>query len=243
MSEPTRGDGDDERGLDAVPDLLPLSERLRRDTRAVQAIVDGVASFRRSILERLPEPTGAATPRELRDHARAVAGYRDAYRKFLLATFAFESSVLASLAESPAAGAAHARPDDPLETPPSTTLLRADLVALFGEPVARRAVRMPSLPVIRTLPEWVGTEFVRRRARPGPEVADAVRHNLRVGPANGASHVDRCARQAIDEDGRLRVWIDGHGFLGDDAGAAVGAAIRTFEGLGVWYRMFDAMTR
>lgn len=246
MSEFLPGEAGYEPGLDPgpEPEVLVLSERLHRDTRGVHAIVDSVASFNRLIVLHLPEPASVATAIEKRQHVRAVAEYRDVYRKFLLATYAFEASVLASLAESPVDATARAHIGYPLEDPPSTTLLRADLTAAFGEPVARRAVRMPSLPVIRTLPEWVGTEYVRLGSRNGaPVIAAAVEHNLGFTRDHGAAYLGRHGLEARAHLDRLGEWIDVHAFADEDAEAAVNAAIRTFEGVGIWHRMFDAMTR
>ncbi len=249
-SEPNRfGDPDDieyEPGLELGPEpvLLPLGERLRLETRAMHDIIESVASFNRLILMRLDPLPDSATAAQQRQYTRARADYRDTYRKFLLATFAFEASVLASLKESPVDATARAHMGYPLEDPPSTILLRADLTAAFGEPVARRAVRMPSLPVIRTLPEWVGTEYVRLGSREGaPVIAAAVEHNLGFTRDHGASYLGRHGLEARAHLDRLAEWIDVHDFTGDDADAAVNAAIRTYEGVGIWRRMFDAMTR
>ncbi len=230
--------------LGPAPSLLPLAERLRLETRAMHDIIESVASFNRLVRMRLDPLPDAATAAQQRQHVRALAQYRDVYRKFLLATYAFEASVLASLAESPVDAAARAHVGYPLEDPPSTTLLRADLIAGYGEPVARRAVRMPALPVIRTLPEWVGTEYVRLGSREGaPDIAAAVEHNLGFTRDHGASYLGRHGLEARAHLDRLGEWIDMHGLTGEDADEAVNAAIRTYEGVGIWRRMFDAMTR
>lgn len=246
MSAFKPGESGYEPGLDPgpQPELLVLSQRLRRDTRAVHGIVESVASFNRLIVVRLSDATSLATPAEVRQRGRAVAEYRDVYRKFLLATYAFEASVLASLAESPVAAQVNDNALYPLETPPSTTLIKADITAVFGEPVARRAVRMPSLPVIRNVADWVGTEYVRLGSRAGAAViAAAVERNLGLDHEHGATYLGRYGKETRAHLERLRTWIDSYALDGDDADAAVNAAIRTFEGVGVWHRMFDAMTR
>ncbi len=246
MSAFVPGQSGYEPGLDPgpEPEILILSERLRRDTHGVHAIVGSVASFNRLIVVRLPDETSLATPAEVRKRTRSVAEYRDVYRKFLLATIAFESSVLASLSESPATAAVLANPLYPRETPQSVALLRADLTTVFGEPVARRAVRMPSLPVIRTIADWVGTEYVRLGSRAGTAViAAAVECNLGLDAERGASYLCRYGPDTRSHLERLNTWIDSYALTDEDADAAVHAAIRTFEGVGVWHRMFDAMTR
>ncbi len=216
-----------------------LSQRLREETRAIHEQVESGATFNRLVVVRLPAPDPAAPAPERARRERALAEYRDVYRRFLVAAHGFEAAVDAALA-APAARAlalAHGLPSEP---EPPLPRLRGDVVHLYGDAAAAALPVMPGLPAITSLPQLAGTEYVRRGSRAGGAVIGAVvRHNLGLEPATGAAFLlayGARTRAVIDA---FRAWADGLALSGREADAAIAAAGATFAAVGAWHRHCD----
>ena len=222
-----------------VADAAPLSLRLKEGTREVHERVERTASFNRLIVIRLPEPAAGAPPEAGERVRRARAEYLEVYRRFLIASHGFEAAVDAARADSPAL--AHARSFGyPSERHEPTALIRDDLRMLLGEPSLAALGPMQGLAPVRTLAEFVGTEYVRRGSRAGGAfIAAIVGHNLGLTPATGASFLMQYGRETKSVIATFKDWVDGLALGDSDSGAAVAAAIATFETVQAWHALLE----
>jgi heme oxygenase len=225
--------------MSTLPDVaaVPLSRRLREETRAVHERVEHTASFNRLIVVRLPS---GDDPRL----ARARDEYRETYRRFLIASRGFEAAVNDALRASPAREDA-ARSGWAEESPDPVASIDADLAYAFGSHPPERLPSADPLPVPLTLAAFAGIEYVRRGSRAGGAVIGAiVRANLGWDRDGGAAFLCRYGRETRALLDGLRAWLDGLAL--DEAGAdqAVAAALDTFTAVGRWHGMLEhAFTR
>ena len=211
----------------------PLSRRLREETREVHEHVEQGAAFNRLIVVRLP--ADGADPRV----ARAREEYREAYRRFLIASRGFEAAVNVALRLSPALGDAQ-QSGWSEETADPVALIDADLGHVFGMRDGVALPAMDALPVPRTLSAFAGVEYVRSGSRAGGAVIGAVvRHNLRLDEHAGATFLCRYGRGTRALLETMRAWLDGLALDAREADEAVRAAQATFVAVGRWHATLD----
>lgn len=219
--------------------LTPLSLRLRAETRERHDRVEHAAVINRFVVVRVPAPAEAATATERDARERALTDYREVYRLFLIASHGFEAAVLARLAGSPV----HERAcssgwSDEERTAP--TLIRDDLVQVFGPGAADGLPEMDGLPEVRTLADYAGMEYVRRGSRAGGAVIGAVvGHNLGLTREHGASFLQQYGRDTKRVLLEFKAWVDSLPFDAGEARDAVIAANATFLAVERWHRHLE----
>ena len=221
----------------------PLSVQLKEGTRQAHDHVERAASFNRLIVVRLPEADPLAAASESAREAQ-IAEYREIYRRFMIAAYGFEAGVNALLQGSTALPAAIAtgfafEAIDPL------TLIREDMLRVFGVASLDDLHVMESLPAVRTLPELAGVEYVRRGSRAGGAViAAVVERNLGLTRDHGASFIAQYGKQTRGVLVALKAWLDSLPFTAEETAVAVATARATFEAVQQYHlRLEDQFAR
>ena len=226
-----------EAGTTAV--AVPLSLRLREETRERHDKVEHAAVINRFVVVRVPSPEAAGTDAERDARTRALAEYLEVYRLFLVSAHGFEAAVVDRLAGSPAFEQAKASGYAD-EATPSTTLIRDDLERVFGPGSADGLPAMDGLPEIRSLAEYAGMEYVRRGSRAGGAVIGAVvTHNLGFTRERGASFLQQYGKDTKRVLVEFKSWVDSLPFSEDEARDAVTAANATFLAVERWHRHLE----
>jgi heme oxygenase len=218
----------------------PLSQQLREGTREAHERVEERASFNRLIVVRLPALPADAPAALIAHHASAVQEYREVYRRFLVAARGFEAAVDARLA-TPEARALADRHGFAREASSSADLIAADLGRLRGGGASREPATTCELLPIRTLPELVGVEYVRRGSRAGGAViAAVVRQNLGLTREDGAAFLAQYGKETRSVIGAYKDWADALALSEADRRAAVAAAVATFLAVEGWHADLEA---
>lgn len=226
-------------GIAGDPAVLPLSARLREETRERHERVEHAAAINRLIVVKVPSPESAGTAAERGARERALADYREVYRLFLVSAHGFEAAVMERLAGSPVVEAARASGWAD-EVVPSTALIRDDLGRVFGEASAVALPAMEGLPAIRTLADWAGMEYVRRGSRAGGAVIGAVvAHNLGFTREHGASFLLQHGRDTKRVLVAFKAWVDSLPSGTAEVRDAVTAANATFLAVERWHRHLE----
>jgi heme oxygenase len=214
----------------------PLSLRLREGTREAHEQVERAAAFNRLVVVRIPD-AGAMPARE---RERALAEYREVYRRFLIAAHGFEAAADRRF-EGSAARAAATASGFPAESIDPVRMLVEDLARLAGPGALAALPVMEDLPEAHTLPELAGMEYVRRGSRAGGAVIGAVvRANLGLGPADGASFLGCYGSRTRSVIQTFKDWLDRLPFDEGEMARAVAAATRTFEAVERWHLRLEA---
>lgn len=213
---------------------VSVSQQLREGTREAHERVEQRASFNRLIVVRLPSMPADAPAALIARHASAVREYREVYRRFLIAARGFEAAVDGRLA-TPEAREIADRHGLAREPNSSAELIAADIGRLQGG-TAREPRTTCEAPPIRTLPELVGVEYVRRGSRAGGAVIAAiVRHNLGLTRESGAAFLAQYGRETRSIIGAYKDWADALELPDADRRAAVAAAVATFHAVERWH--------
>lgn len=219
----------------AVPDARPLSLRLREDTRAAHESVERAASFNRLVVVRVPEAAPEASPADARRRERALAEYREVYRRFLVAAHGFEAGADRRVAESPALAEARAAGYAPEPMDP-VARIREDLARVFGPGALGGLAAMDGLPPLGSVPALAGLEYVRRGSRMGGAVIGAVvRHNLGLDAATGAGFLGHYGNDTRRVVTGYKAWLDGLALDERGMREAVATAVATFAAVERWH--------
>lgn len=223
----------------ATTAAMPLSQRLREETRERHEKVEHAAVINRFIVVKVPSPDTAGSAPERDARERALAEYREVYRLFLVSAHGFEAAVLDRLAASPVLEQARSSGWAD-EATPSTALIRDDLASVFGPGSADRLPAMDGLPEIRTLADWAGMEYVRRGSRAGGAVIGAVvTHNLGFTREAGASFLQQYGKDTRRVLVAFKAWVDSLPLSETESRDAVTSANATFLAVERWHRHLE----
>jgi heme oxygenase len=216
----------------------PLSLRLKDGTREAHDSVERAAAFNRLIVVKIPGP-GHIEFHPAR-HAQALTEYREIYRRFLIGAHGFEDAVNRRILESPAYAAAVASGYAAEDQEP-TTLIRQDMHAVFGPKSTDALTPMDDLAPVRTLPELVGVEYVRRGSRAGGAVISAVvEQNLGFTREHGASFLAQYGKRTRSVLVAMKAWIDSMPFSEAQSQEAIAAASAAFAAVERYHLRLEA---
>ncbi len=210
---------------------IPLSRLLRDATSEVHAEVENGTEFNRLIVTLLPGVGSAGLSESVR---RARAQYMQVYETFLVAAYGFETAVLDAIGSSGFLQESYV--EEAAHTP---TLILRDLAELPHRKLKLGTMR--GLPVVSSLAELAGVEYVRRGSRKGNAViARSVHRNLGLTAENGAAFLNMNGRETAPRFELVRNWLDAMPLSESEREIAIASAIETFRCVGRWHKMVES---